>query len=111
MQITVVHSSCGSVKIYDVEGENSSTHHLKKVIFDAEGIPVEYQRLYRGETELSSDVPLSSSDELRLMVELRGGDPHFKTTDFVCYFRCMCCFSGIDGDWKSCQWFCLKCGI
>jgi hypothetical protein len=44
------------------------------------GIPIEYQRIYSGDVELSSDSLISSSDDLRLMVALDGGDPHFSTS-------------------------------
>lgn len=72
------------------------------------GSPCEYQSIRMNEKELSSDFPLANNSRVQLSLTLDGGSPHFSAGSFVCYFRCMCCFSGIDGDWKSCQWFCFK---
>ena len=91
---------------------SSSVYGLKNAIRDIEGIPVEYQIISRDGVELCDSSPLSESENLKLSIDLEGGSPHCSVgSSFVCYFRCMCCFSGIDGDWKNCQWFCLKCGI
>jgi hypothetical protein len=126
MKVTVFHASLGTAKRYEIGGNSeltmeedssaplypSSVYGLKSVIRDTEGIPVTYQKISRNGVELSDSASLSEHDDVKLIVDLEGGSPHCSVgSSFVCYFRCMCCFSGIDGDWKSCQWFCLKCGI
>jgi len=110
MKIQVQHLANPSLqKTYEVK--EGRIQDLKEAIRDSDGIPIEYQKLFQGEREMTADVPLFSSDVLLLSIDLKGGDPHCNAGDFECKFRCMCCFSGLDGQWKKCQWFCLKCGI
>ena len=48
--------------------------------------------------------------ELRLLNVSGGGNVcDISTKQFECMFRCMCCFSGIDGNWNKCQYCCLHC--
>mmetsp|Transcript_35024 Transcript_35024/g.98770 ORF Transcript_35024/g.98770 Transcript_35024/m.98770 type:complete len:111 (+) Transcript_35024:24-356(+) len=110
MRINVREGATGEVQIYEL-GDGSTGKDLKSLICERLGAPVEYQELHFQGNKVSGDAPLCSG-EYEVSYTLVGGDPHCKLDDnFVCYFRCMCCFSGIDGDWRSCVWFCLKCGI
>uniref|UniRef100_A0A7S4NDB5 Ubiquitin-like domain-containing protein n=1 Tax=Paramoeba aestuarina TaxID=180227 RepID=A0A7S4NDB5_9EUKA len=113
MKVTVFHTANQRSQVYDLEESQMTVKGVKSAIFDLEGIPIEYQQLSRGKTKLSSDAPLARDDNISLtLIDMDGGDPHFDCgNSFVCIFRCMCCYSGIDSEWKKCQWFCCKCGI
>eukprot|EP00009_Paramoeba_aestuarina_P008116 CAMPEP_0201520644 /NCGR_PEP_ID=MMETSP0161_2-20130828/12013_1 /ASSEMBLY_ACC=CAM_ASM_000251 /TAXON_ID=180227 /ORGANISM="Neoparamoeba aestuarina, Strain SoJaBio B1-5/56/2" /LENGTH=108 /DNA_ID=CAMNT_0047919097 /DNA_START=131 /DNA_END=458 /DNA_ORIENTATION=- len=82
MKVTVFHTANQRSQVYDLEESQMTVKGVKSAIFDLEGIPIEYQQLSRGNTKLSSDAPLAKDDSISLMiVDMDGGDPHFKCGD------------------------------
>jgi len=110
----------GTVSSFTVANDENVAA-IKKIIHDHSGIPIEYQNLAHVEnTMLDDSAPLESlsmgQDELSLHLLYKisgsgafGGGPSIRVVDFECFFRCMCCFSGIDGEIEKCQWLCVKC--
>jgi len=112
MLVTVTDTT-GALLSFDSTGEDTIAS-LKKRIHDSEGVPAQYQILAYSNEQLDDsahlhDIGDGEALDLELHYALAGGGPGVHTGGFECKFRCMCCYSGIDGEWERCQFLCVKC--